>query len=245
MVALFSPQICSLGWILEDPISYEQENLNYLCGGKTEISEYSIDIHSPSSVKTQPQNGEFGSYNDGFYNGDDNKTMKKLNHNASERDRRKKSTACILLLGPFFQQRIILVLKYIPELQQEIERLIKKKESLTSSKISPKVEQDHSPLIDLNNKRIKSNTQSSSLSVVSATPISDREIVIQISMSKAEKRALLSEAVMSLEQDGFLTLSATCFESFDGRVFYNLHLQAQGNQVLMDAEMLKEKVWLN
>ncbi|KAK6149068.1 hypothetical protein DH2020_016593 [Rehmannia glutinosa] len=191
MVALFSPQICSLGWILEDPISYEQENLNYLCGGKTEISE-SIDIHSPSSVKTQPQNGEFGIYNnDGFYNGDDNKTTKKLNHNASERDRRKKSTTCILLSDPYFQQRIIL----------------------------------------------------SSLSVVSATPISDREIVIQISMSKAEKRALLSEAVMSLEQDGFLTMSATCFQSFDRRVFYNLHLQAHGNQVPMDAEMLKDKVW--
>ncbi|KAK6149070.1 hypothetical protein DH2020_016595 [Rehmannia glutinosa] len=231
MVTL-SPEICSLGWLLEDPISHEQENFNYLSSLKTETSEYSInDLHcSPSSINIiQPKNDEF---DDEFGNGDDNKMVKKMKHSAIERHRRQKINTLFFtlrsLLPPQDQSRklsipatLSRVLKYIPELKKEIDRLRKKKESLmSSSKINSKV-----PLIGHKNKRIKVPIQTNLLSsAISATPISDREIVIQSSMPKAEKR-LISEAVMTLEQEGFLTMNATCFESFDGRVFYNLHLQ--------------------
>ncbi|KAK6149067.1 hypothetical protein DH2020_016592 [Rehmannia glutinosa] len=203
----------------------------------------------------QPKKGKTGSLlQDDFYNGDENKMVKKLNHSANERHRRQKINTLYStlksLLPPQDQSRklsipatLSRVLKYIPELKKEVERLSKNKETLiSSSKINSNVEKDHSPSFGLNNKRIKLIPNSLS-TVVSATPISDREIVMQISMPKAQKRTSLSEAVMRLEQEGFLTVNATCFESFDARVFYNLHLQAQGNQVLMDAEMLEEKMW--
>ncbi|KAI3472269.1 hypothetical protein Pfo_029757 [Paulownia fortunei] len=244
MLAL-SPQFCSLGWLLEDPISHEQENINYLSRERTETSD-SIDLHSPSSIRIQPKKGDFASFHDGFHHADESKMVKKLNHNASERDRRKRINTLYStlrsLLPPQDQSRklsipatVSRVVKYIPELQKEVERLSQKKQNLMS-KVS-RVEEDSS--FGLKNQRIKSIQ--SSVSAVSATQISDREIVIQSSVPKAEKRSF-SEAVMSLEEEGFLTMNATCFESFEGRVFYNLHLQAQGSQI-MDAEMLKEKVW--
>ncbi|KAK6149069.1 hypothetical protein DH2020_016594 [Rehmannia glutinosa] len=248
--------ICSLGWLLEDPISHEQENFNYLNSLKTETSNSINDLHySPSSTKIiQPENDESMSFHNEFRNGDNDKIVKKMNHNAIERHRRQRINTLFStlksLLPPQDHSRKLSIpatvsraLKYIPELQKEVERLSKEKESLMSSKIS-RVEKEYSLSFGLKNKRIKVPNQTNLLSsaTISTTPISDREIVIQSSMPKAEKRAL-SEAVMSLEQQGFLTVNGTCFESFEGRVFYNLHLQAQGSQVPMDVELLKKKVW--
>ncbi|KAH6817678.1 hypothetical protein C2S53_008839 [Perilla frutescens var. hirtella] len=234
-----SPQFCSYGWLLDDPISYEQENMSYFSRERTETSVDSIDLHSPSS-KILPKNGEFATnFNDG---GD--KTVKKLNHNASERDRRKKMNtlyANLRSLLPAEDQSkklsipatISRVLKYIPELQKEVERLIQKKERFMSKQA------ENSSLEFKNHHKMKP-TQNS-FSAVSATRISDAEIVIQISMPRAEKGSF-SEAILRLEEEGFLMVNASSFESFEGRLFYNLHLQAQEGQVI-DAEKLKEKVW--
>lgn len=104
------------------------------------------------------------------------------------------------------------MLKYIPELQKEVERLIHKKERLIS-KISM-----------VEDSSFKFKNQSSSSSSVSATRISDGEIIIQSSMAKSEK-ASFSEAILRLEDEGFLMMNASCFESFEGRLFYNLHVQ--------------------
>ncbi|KAG8372091.1 hypothetical protein BUALT_Bualt12G0030400 [Buddleja alternifolia] len=245
------------GWLLEDPIHEQEINNYYLFDDhkNKENSDSINDLPSPNSSSIQPKNGEFSSFHhdqDGIFH--DNKTVKKINHNASERDRRKKINTLYSTLRSLLplddQSRklsipdtVSRVLKYIPELQKEVERLTQKKETLIISNNNISIqEQDSSPLCNFNNNhRTKPIQSCSSSAAVSSTRISDREIVVQISMPKVEKGSFC-EAIMNLEE-AFLVLNASCFESFEGRAFYNLHLlQAQGSQV-MDAEMLKEKIW--
>ncbi|KAL2226032.1 transcription factor ORG2 [Sesamum indicum] len=241
-----SPQFCSMGWLLEeeDPMfNHDQENgLNYLSRERPETSAGSIDLHSPC------KNGEFN--NEGFHEGDDhesnNKMAKKLNHNASERDRRKRMNSLYSslrsLLPPEDQTRklsipatVSRVVKYIPELQREVERLTEKKEKLMMSK---KICRQEKYTSMKKQQRHRKATQSSAI-----TQISDREIIVQSSAEKGNYSSFC-EAVMRLEvQEGFLLLNASSFQSLDATtLFYTLHLQAQENQVI-DTEMLKEKVW--
>lgn len=112
------------------------------------------------------------------------------------------------------------MLKYIPELQKEVERLIQKKERLIQKK-----ERLISKISMVEDSSYKFKSQSScSSSSVSATRISDGEIIIQSSMPKSEKGSF-SEAILRLEDEGFLMMNASCFESFQGRLFYNLHVK--------------------
>ncbi|KAL8493803.1 hypothetical protein ACS0TY_024826 [Phlomoides rotata] len=238
-----SPQPCPLGWMLDD--DHQDYIINSFCRADDkrliETSE-SIDPHSPSS-RTPPQNGESGS--DRLFNGDKKTTTKtkKLNHNASERDRRKRINTLYadlrnLLPSDDHSRKLSIpatisrVLKYIPELQKEVEKLIENKERLIS-----KAEDESS--FKFKKQKIKYSYNSAA---VSATRISDAEIIIQSSMPKSEKGAF-SEAILRLEEEGFLIMNASCFESFEGRIFYNFHLQAEEGGQVIDAEKLKEKVW--
>lgn len=108
------------------------------------------------------------------------------------------------------------MLKYIPELQQQVERLIKKKEELLS-KISRQGDIIHQ-------EKQRKGTLGSSLSDVSTKRLSDREVVVQIATFKVHQSPL-SEILLNLEEDGLLVLNASSFESSGGRVFHNLHLQ--------------------
>ena len=108
------------------------------------------------------------------------------------------------------------MVKYILELQQQVDELIQKKEELIS-RICRQGEQIHQE----NQRQIASR---SSLSAVSASWLNDREIMIQISTYKVHKSPL-AEILPNLEKAGFLILNSSSFESFGGRVFYNLHLQ--------------------
>lgn len=72
MLTLSPPFFPSFGWPLEDPISQEHNSFY------RDISLETSDSLLPSP-QSRPQAG-----------GDINGTVKKLNHNASERDRRKK-----------------------------------------------------------------------------------------------------------------------------------------------------------
>jgi len=110
------------------------------------------------------------------------------------------------------------VVKYIPELQEQVMGLILKKEELLS-RISGQ-EYHH---VTRQEKQPKSIAWSS-LSSVSASQLDDREAVIQISTRTVHKNAL-SEILVNLEEDGLVLLNASSFESFEGRVFCNLHLQ--------------------
>ncbi|KAL7138368.1 hypothetical protein ABFS83_10G158200 [Erythranthe nasuta] len=236
MMAL-SHQICSVGWLLDESISHDDHQanmINYLSADRQDTSEYSIDLHSPNSSRTNPKiNG-----------GDGNKTVKKLNHNASERDRRKKinnlySSLRSLLPNDDRSRKLSIpatvsrVVKYIPEIQKEVERLTHKKELLTSSYASSS--------FGLKKQNRSNNINSSA---VTATQIGEREIVFQISKADYQKRALqISEAITTFEEEGFLLTNATSFQSFDGRIFFNLHIQAEGSHQVMNAEILKENLW--
>ncbi|XP_022855256.1 transcription factor ORG2-like isoform X2 [Olea europaea var. sylvestris] len=215
------PYLSNFRSLLEDPMSHEQE---ILYRERTETSD-SIDIlHCPSS-QIQARNSTESLYFDG-----DLKMVKKIDHNASERDRRKRINTLdytLRSLLPVADQRkrlsipltVSRVLKYVPELQKEVERLLEKKENLVA-RIS---KQENS--IQYRKQRRTADHQSSILAV-SANRICDRDVVIQLSKLKT-KTGSFSEALLELEQEGILVLNASSFESFDGRVFYNLHLQVQ------------------
>uniref|UniRef100_A0A7N2M9R2 BHLH domain-containing protein n=2 Tax=Quercus lobata TaxID=97700 RepID=A0A7N2M9R2_QUELO len=176
--------------------------------------------------------------------GSDPKMTKRIYHNASERDRRKKMNALYSTLRSLLPSAdqaeklsvpttISRMLKYIPKLEQEVEVLMQKKEELIS-RISRQGEQIHQE----NQRQIVGR---SSLSVVSANWLNDREVMIQISTYKVHK-CPLANILLNLEKDGFLVLNVSSFECFGGRVFHNLHLQAERSYALERAVVLSEKL---
>ena len=96
-----------------------------------------------------------------------------------------------------------------------MDRLVQKKEELTS-RITRQEDLVH------RERRRKCSTRRS-LSAVSATPLGDGEVVIQICTTKAHKTPP-SEILQHLEEDGLLLLDGSYFESSGERVLYNLHL---------------------
>jgi hypothetical protein len=108
-------------------------------------------------------------------------------------------------------------LKYLPELQQQVERLVQRKEELLS-KLSKQGG------INIHQENQRNDTVYSSLSSVSASQLSDKEVVVHISTYKNHKSPL-SEILLTLEEDGLVLKNSSSFESFGDRVFYNLHLQ--------------------
>ncbi|KAM3696573.1 hypothetical protein ACB098_06G050300 [Castanea mollissima] len=159
---------------------------------------------------------------------------KRLYHNASERDRRKKINTLYYTLRSLLPKAdqaeklsvpdtVSCMLKYIPELEQQVEVLIQKKEELVS-RISTQGEQIHQE----NQRTIVGR---GSLSAVSANWLNDNEVMIQISIYKVHKSPL-ADILLNLEKDGFLVLNASSFECFGGRVFHNLHLQTERSYAL-------------
>ncbi|CAK9188491.1 unnamed protein product [Ilex paraguariensis] len=221
----------------EEPISQELNNIN----GETETSDSFLP--SPSS---QPQTGVPDSTLSGGTLGDAT-IVNKLNHNASERDRRKKINSLFSslrsLLPAADQTKKLSIpatvshmLKYIPELQKELEKLVQKKEELVS-----RTSRQDELVIKSGNKRkvaIKKSLSAVSVSLVGNT---DREVLIQMSSVGVDEGPSLSEALIKLEEDGLLLLNASTFQSFGERVVYNLHLLVQGTQNI-EVEMLREKL---
>nr|WIE96128.1 basic helix-loop-helix transcription factor [Loropetalum chinense var. rubrum] len=239
MLALSPPLFSTFGWPLEDQlplISHEQNNFVYRDSETPESF-----LHLPSS---SPQIEFDHSTPSATFSGDPT-MVKKLNHNASERDRRKKinslySTLRSLLPATDQLKKLSIpatvsrVLKFIPEQQQHVERLIQKKEELLS-KISKQGDQVHPQ-----KQRKLAKIGSSNLSAVSASRLGDREVMIQISTFKVHKNPL-SEILLSLEEDGLHLINASTFESYGGRVFYNLHLQVEGT-LKLECEVLSGKL---
>lgn len=124
-------------------------------------------------------------------------------------------------------------LKYLPELQQQVERLVQRKEELLS-KLSKQ-----GGIIHQENQR--NDTVYSSLSSVSASQLSDREVVVHISTYKNHKSPL-SEILLTLEEDGLVLKNSSSFESFGDRVFYDLHLQVMEGTYTLDSEAMRAKL---
>lgn len=123
------------------------------------------------------------------------------------------------------------VVKYIPELQKEVESLIEKKDRnlrlISQEKSSCQLE-----------KKMRNDSQSS---VVSATRISETEIMIQVSTFKSN-RVSFAEVLLNLEHNGLVLLNSSVFESSQARVFYNFHLQVEETHQVQDLERLKQKL---
>ncbi|KAK4345986.1 hypothetical protein RND71_036162 [Anisodus tanguticus] len=243
---MFSTTNNNFGWLLEDPIS---QQINY---NPTETSDNSANIalHSSSSSQKSLQHSDSNKFDHQIINGGDHhqpdQMVKKLNHNASERDRRRKinglySSLRSLLPASEHTKKLSIpstiakILKYIPELQSEVESLIEKKEEITSRNISNK---ENSADFNKQNRR-RGGIENSSL-IISASEVGDKEIVIQISTLKINKGSI-GEAISELEDEGFVLLNASSFETFEDRVFYTLHFQVEGTMAV-EVDMLREKL---
>ena len=110
------------------------------------------------------------------------------------------------------------VIKYIPELQQQVEALSKKKEDLLC-RISRQLQGD---AVNKDSQRRISHHNSDF--VVSTSRLNDCEAVVHISFYEAHK-VPLSEILHCLENNGLLLLNASSSETFGGRFFYILHFQ--------------------
>ncbi|KAH7843953.1 hypothetical protein Vadar_022806 [Vaccinium darrowii] len=247
---LFSP----FEWPLEDSISISHDQ-NIFFSREIETNSNSPSfLHSPPPpLSHEPLveiNGEFKHSNVDECDGGitTTTTAKKLNHNANERNRRKRINdlySSLRSLLPATDQTkklsipgtVSRVLKYIPDLQIEVERLVQEKEELMSRIHKSRQLQDSGHI-----KRRKKRANGNNLSVVSASPLGDREVLIQICTIKVEKSCSLAEILVNLEEDhGLILLNASCFETFGDKIFYNIHLQVQGAQTV-EIEALRERI---
>ncbi|CAL1352234.1 unnamed protein product [Linum trigynum] len=200
-------------------------------------------------------------------------TMKKLNHNASERHRRKKINTLYSSLRSMLPptdhhptkklsipNTVSRVLKYIPELQQQVEALERKKKELLSAISNDKqldnnkqdghVDQSpniilgdhhHRKNLDTTKKSFTSSSSSSlmsSSSTVSTSWLGEQEVMVQISIAQNDNKSNVvphrtfpvSEVLLHLKETGLVLVNSSSFESCRGRVFYNLHLQVEGTR---------------
>nr|GEX75094.1 transcription factor ORG2-like [Tanacetum cinerariifolium] len=186
------------------------------------------------------------------------KVSKKFNHNANERERRKRVNdiyAYLRSLMPIsadqkkklsIPRTISLALEYIPELRKEVETLICKKEKLSSYTTSTtSTRQKNLGIKGQSSKDVISNTNSSVVSSVSI--LGEKEVVIQLifSMDRISKNKEIGSlsgilTYLESEENGFVLLNLTTFTG-EHMLLNTLHLQVQGDKNV-DVEMLKEKL---
>ncbi|GAB2210099.1 hypothetical protein Drorol1_Dr00015352 [Drosera rotundifolia] len=169
--------------------------------------------------------------------------VKKRNHNESERDRRKKinslySSLRSLLPAPEQNKKLSIpttvsrVVKYIPELQNEVETLIQKKEKLITSR---------SASLQEARQRKNEADQCSSLGSVSVSKLGDTEFVVQISTSKAHKRVSLSHVLSVLEENGLLVIDVSSLRTSAGLDLFTVHFSVDGMQQI-SCEWLRQQL---
>ncbi|GKA82785.1 achaete-scute transcription factor-related protein [Tanacetum coccineum] len=243
------------GWPLEDNIAQQDCNDVSI---NIEANSYISLLDFPSYDQSQHDCAPESCYSGGAIHGnigDPNKVSKKLNHNASERDRRKRVNDLYAYLRSLLRMSadqkkkvsipgtVSRALKYIPELRKEVETLLRKKENLSSYSTST--------IIGIERQSTKDamiNTNSSVVSSVSV--LSDKEVVIQLiyssdRMSNNKETASLSRVLEYLEseENGFVLLNLTTFKCpGEETLLHTLHLQVQGDNYKVEAEILKEKL---
>lgn len=174
------------------------------------------DIHdlSARAANATSSGGGYGSGGSGSH--------RKLSHNAYERDRRKQlnelySSLRSLLPDADHTKKLSIpttvsrVLKYIPELQKQVDSLERRKKELTNANCKPGV---------LNTREIVAP-------IVSATCLNDKEIMVQVSLQSnvAVTTLPLSKCIKLLENEGLHLVSSSTYSTFESRTFYSLHLQ--------------------
>ncbi|XP_076958431.1 transcription factor ORG3-like [Bidens hawaiensis] len=261
MLAISPPLFSTThGWALEDLITqnlpqdcHEANSYNHVLDFQT-YDQFKYNLapeHSFSSGETA--NGGTGD--------DEMMVVKKLNHNASERDRRKRVNELYAFLRSLLpvssdqKKRLSIprtvsrVLKYIPELQKEVETLRSKKEKLLSYSSSTANTRNGHPST---RKQSAEDTiiKTQSFVVSSVSVLGDKEVVIQLISSEDHMtnnkkiNNLLSKVLEYLEQEEneLVLINATTFKSSgEGMLLITLHLETHGDHKI-EAETLKEKL---
>lgn len=103
------------------------------------------------------------------------------------------------------------VLKYIPELQKQVDNLERRKKELTDANCKPGV----------------LKTSKTITPIVSATCLNDMEIMVQVSLQSnvAATTLPLSKCIQVLENEGLHLISSSTYSTFENMTFYSLHLQ--------------------
>lgn len=121
-------------------------------------------------------------------------------------------------------------LKYIPELQKEVETLIRKKENLLLCSYSRNI--NGTLHVDIKDQSAnEAMIQAKSTIVSSVNVLHEKEVVIQLisstnHISKNKEFGFLSMVLEYLEgEDGLLLINATTFNCFGDRRLNTLHLQ--------------------
>ncbi|CAO1940967.1 unnamed protein product [Urochloa humidicola] len=173
------------------------------------------DIHDLSA----PAGNAATSSGDG--SGGGSGSHRKLSHNAYERDRRKQLNELYSSLRSLLPDAdhtklsipttVSRVLKYIPELQKQVDNLEKRKKELTNANCKPGV----------------LKTTEIIAPIVSATCLNDTEIMVQVSLRNnvAATTLPLSKCIKVLENEGLHLISSSTYSTFDNKTFYSLHLQ--------------------
>ncbi|KAJ0791875.1 putative transcription factor bHLH family [Helianthus annuus] len=247
MLALSPPLFsATYGWPMEDQLI--ANNLPYDCNEANSYSSFlDFHVHDQINHKSAP---EYSTSSGGAANcgsGDNIKVEKKINHNASERDRRKRVNELYAFLRSLLpissdQKKKVSIpgtvsraLKYIPELQKEVEILKRKKVQLSSCSTS----MDNTRKEHLGIKKQSAN--------VSVNILDDKEVVIHLisssdHMSGNMEINSLSKVLEYLEHEeyGLVLKNATCDKCLGERMLLStLHLQVQGDNKI-EAEKLKE-----
>ncbi|XP_015695873.1 protein IRON-RELATED TRANSCRIPTION FACTOR 2-like [Oryza brachyantha] len=171
---------------------------------------------------------------------------RKLSHNAYERDRRKQlnelySSLRALLPDADHTKKLSIpttvsrVLKYIPELQKQVENLERKKKELTMNNPSCKQGLLGSQM---------SESALSTAPIVSATCIDDMEIMVQISFLSNVAGSILplSKCIKVLENEGLHLISSSTSSAFGNRTFYSLHLQRSEGTINQECPAFCERL---
>nr|VDD09650.1 unnamed protein product [Brassica oleracea] len=111
-------------------------------------------------------------------------------------------------------------LKYIPELQEQVKKLIQKKEELLV-RVSGQRAIEH--YVEPQPKAVARY-----VSTISATKLGDNEVMVQISSSKNHNFSI-SNVLSGLEEDGFVLVDVSSSRYHGEWLFYSLHLQ-MGNK---------------
>ncbi|KAF2602669.1 hypothetical protein F2Q70_00026681 [Brassica cretica] len=225
MCALVPPVLPNFGW----PSTGEYEN--YYLDGETLDDFTVLDFPAPETYGVEHHQEIQEMLGVSVPSEGNGVVTKKLNHNASERDRRKKINSLFSSLRSCLPasdqtkklsipQTVSRSLKYIPELQEQVKKLIQKKEELLV-RVSGQRAIEH--YVEPQPKAVARY-----VSTISATKLGDNEVMVQISSSKNHNFSV-SNVLSGLEEDGFVLVDVSSSRYHGERLFYSLHLQ-MGNK---------------
>ncbi|KAJ6825677.1 transcription factor bHLH100 [Iris pallida] len=243
-----SPNIfpSSIGWPLEDSMIDEFHQDEYLFASYTP-KEFDTSFNSITSSPDQMQEYEYRTVDlRNSATPETNHQMsstKKSSHNEYERHRRKKLNSLYSSLRNLLPETdrsknmsipctIGRVLKYIPELQRQIERLTRRKEDvlLRSSKESALASNNENKFV--------------SYPTVSATCINRREVMVQICMVGKSAAVSIAKIVRVMEGEGLQLMSISTQTSLADKTICSLHLQAK-EDVRMESQSFCEQLVSN